>query len=104
MSDATKLTDRQLAVLKELSAKGAVAHYMPYMGRFNENPYWFLSTTMNRATREINALKERGFIDVTAKDRFGNQTIATINDKGRKVLDARSNRPRMADDPRRKRR
>lgn len=83
-----KLTDRQLAVLKLLNQKDAMAHYMPYMGRFNENQYWYLSVDHRRVTREIRALKDRELVEVSSRDEFGNGTIAVINLKGIAALKA----------------
>lgn len=83
-----KLTDRQLAVLRELAKPDARAYYQPYMGRFNPNAYWFLSTTMRRATKEVRVLVARGLLDTKSKDPFGGNTTATINAKGRRLLTA----------------
>lgn len=82
-----KLTARQLDVLKQLAKKGVRAHYMPYMGRFNENPYWFIDPG-RKVTPQIDALKKRGLVDVESSDQFGKCTTAKINNKGRVALKA----------------
>lgn len=80
------MTDRQLKVLRQLAEKGNLAHYMPYMGRFNPGEYWFLRSTHERVTREIRRLKELGLVDVVYEDEFGDRATATISHKGRATL------------------
>ncbi len=53
-----KVTPRCRKVL-DLLIGGAIAHYMPYMGRFRPNPYWFidgLRDKTNKCTREMRVL------------------------------------------------
>lgn len=80
------LTERQLSALKELSQKGVVAHYMPYRGRFNPTPYWFLTSTHRRATREVERLSQLGFVDQEHKDSYGEHSTGRISEKGRAYL------------------
>ena len=80
-----KLTKAQLACLVELSKPGACAHYMRYMGRFTPNPYWFMSTTMRKVTKQIEFLHKHGFINVKS-EKHGDGT-AIINGKGKAYVE-----------------
>jgi hypothetical protein len=75
------LTKAMREVLAELAKPGARAIYMPYMGRFNENPYYFVTTTMKLCTKQIEGLASRGFLDRVDKDNFGGH-YCCINAKG----------------------
>lgn len=61
-----RLTQKQQDILDALRG-GAVAHYMPYQGRFNPNPHYFLSTTLCRCTREIKRLLALGLAMQTSR-------------------------------------
>lgn len=88
MTTKTKsLSDTQLKALKRLSARGVVAYYQRYMGRFNPNAYWFIADDIRgrRATKQIQILIELGFLSTT-KDSLGYTSMAKINDAGIEFL------------------
>lgn len=85
---AKQPTDKMMAVLAELHKPKCRAHFMPYMGRFNEHAYYFLSSTYDRCTREIDGLLKRGLVDRIETNRFDNRHNCVINAAGRKLLRA----------------
>jgi hypothetical protein len=80
-----KLTPRQIECLSELAKPGAKAHYMRYMGSFNPNAYWFITTDHKKRTSQVETLCRLGLLNVK-KDSLGYADRATINAAGRKVL------------------
>jgi hypothetical protein len=81
-----KLTKRQLDVLMQLAEDSNFAHYMPYMGRMNENAYYFLHSNMQKVTQQIRVLRKAGLVDVIGRDPFGDNHRAVINSKGMAVV------------------
>ena len=79
------LTERMLHVLRELAKPNAVADYMRYMGRFCQNPYYFLSTSMERCSAQIDALRERGLVRFVPHGKYGDGH-AEITEAGRRFL------------------
>ena len=76
-----KLSVRELAVLKRLQ-EGNAAHYMPYMGRFRQNAYWFMSGPdypegfkTSKCTREMDKLIKLGLAKVTKSDWRGRTAV-----------------------------
>ena len=61
------MTERQQKLLDEMKA-GARVGYMPYAGNFNPTPYYFLTSTMRRCTREAKALLEMGLVEKYKED------------------------------------
>lgn len=55
-----KLSPLQTRVLSELTKPGAKAHYMD--GGRHHDPYWFLSTTMEHCTKQIEILVRHGLV------------------------------------------
>lgn len=82
---AKKLTPKMEAVLLELSKPKCVAHYMQYMGRFNPNAYYFLSSNYNHCTAQITALQERGLAEIFNDKGFGDHQVR-ITAAGRKMV------------------
>jgi len=81
-----KLSPTQLRVLKDLR-QDSVLHYMPYMGRFRENAYWFVSESMRHVRcSTVNRLVKLGLLEVTQKDCFGMDTRARISPRGLSVI------------------
>jgi len=78
-----KLSNKMAETLTELAKPGAKAHYMPYMGSFNEHPYWFLSGNMRRCSSQIVGLLKRGLV---RRVRDGIHVHAVISDEGRKLV------------------
>ena len=66
-----KLTTTQEDVLTRMKA-GAIAHYMPFMGRFRPNAYWFLSDNQKKCTKAIEKLLKLNIIKIT-KSGFHNE-------------------------------
>ena len=58
------LTPKMFAVLSELAKPKAIAYYMGYMGRFGQNAYYFLSTSMKHCTAQINGLVARELVEL----------------------------------------
>lgn len=58
-----KLTDRQQG-LYEAMKNGAICYYMPYMGRFNENAYYFRDDNHARCTAQVKALLSHGLVEI----------------------------------------
>lgn len=89
---APKLTDAQLAVLRELAKPGAVATLARPETRLD---YWWLSTNYQTCTRQINVLisaeyatEESGVINQRKK------LYARISDAGRAYLIAIDKEPK----------
>ena len=74
-----KLTARQKEVLDALCA-GATAVYMPYMGSYRPNAYWFLTNApsfpRHRVTREMERLLALGLAKYTKRDFRGSHAEA----------------------------
>lgn len=69
MSKQKQLPPTQKELLAAMK-KGAVCHYMPYMGRFRPNAYYFRSDTMKHCTAAARALVEKGLVEVIDKDQW----------------------------------
>jgi len=67
-----KLTDKEKNILERLQ-KGVKCSYMGYMGRFNPNPYWYMSDDMKKCTIQIKGLKRKGYIETKSKNDFGTE-------------------------------
>ena len=82
-----QLSKTQVQVLQDLD-QGSILHFMAYMGRFNLNPYWFVSQTM-RPVRcsTVEKLKRHGFVQVTKRDPFGSKTTAGITESGKVFME-----------------
>lgn len=84
---AKPLTALQRETLEALATPGAVAHYMPYQGRFNPNAYWFRTTDHARCTRQVEALLKMGLLDhLPDENPYRNAGRARINAAGRATL------------------
>jgi len=53
-----RLTPAQVRVLRELCKPGAKAHHS-----HGANLYWFISGTLEHATRQIDALRKHGLLE-----------------------------------------
>jgi hypothetical protein len=79
------LTARQREVLEHLNKIGVRAVYMrPF--RMSEEPYWFISNTMQRCTRQIERLIVLKLVTFRDGNKWGSDRDAVINDAGRAVL------------------
>ena len=76
-----KLTDRMTDLLMAMR-RGAEVYYMPYMGRFNPNPYCFRGDTMARCTVEMNGLKDRGLVEF-GKTKPSGSTMMVLTHAGK---------------------
>lgn len=47
---------------------GVICYYMPYMGRFNQTPYYFRSDTHKRCTKQAETLLRAGLVEKYNKD------------------------------------
>ena len=56
-------TAKMIEVLRELAKPDVIADYMPYMGRFNQSAYYYLSSNWKRCTAQIASLKKRGLAE-----------------------------------------
>lgn len=63
------------AELLEAMRNGVVCHYMPYMGRFCPNAYYFRSDTKKRCTAPSRSLKEKGLVVSVDKDSWGGHKL-----------------------------
>ena len=63
-----KLTKLQQEILDEMKKPGARAFYMPYMGRFRPEPYWFISTSHKKCTKQIERLIALGLVKIIRED------------------------------------
>jgi hypothetical protein len=79
-----KLTQAQQDVLDELGKPGVVAHYMPYLGRFIPEPYWFLSSTHKKCTKQMEKLIKLGLAKIIQSDFAGATAVASITGKDAK--------------------
>lgn len=73
-----KLTESQQKVLDEMRG-GAKAYYMPYIGTFRANPYWFIDTDRRHCTRQIEALIKLGLVEITQSS-YAGKTAAAKNE------------------------
>ena len=48
--------------------KGVVCHYMPYMGRFNPNAYYFRTDSHKRCTKQAESLLKAGLVEKRDED------------------------------------
>ena len=78
-------SEKMLVVLRELAKPGAFAHYMRYMGRFNESAYYFVDATMRRCTREIGGLRARELVEYFDVNTFGDHKVR-ISAAGKKYI------------------
>jgi hypothetical protein len=85
MTAVKKLTPKMLNVLAQLAEPGAKAHYMRYLGRLNENPYYFLSSTNETCTAQVKGLMDRGLVKFVERGEYGDGH-AEIADAGREYL------------------
>lgn len=76
MTTQRKLTKAQQTVLDEMLKPDVVAHYMPYMGRFNPRGYWFLSSTHQRCTKQVDALMRLKLVKIIKRDWCGSTAEA----------------------------
>lgn len=60
VSRGIKLTSRQESLILAMQERRIRVHYMPYMGRFNQNDYYFRSDTMEHVTQAAERLKTLG--------------------------------------------
>lgn len=73
-----KLTPKMQEIY-DLMKAGAIAYFMPYMGRFNQNAYWFLSGNGHtQCTKQIEGLIARGLLEVVNKDKYSNRRSARV--------------------------
>jgi len=77
MAKEKKLTAVQQAVLNRMRS-GALAHYMPYMGRFRPNPYWFLDDNMEHCTRQVQRLIKLGLARYSKREYSGSTAVAVM--------------------------
>ena len=75
------LTKAQQKILDEMRKPGARAIYMPYMGSFQPEAYWFLTTTRKRCTRQIEKLIKLGLVRIVQSDLRGKEAILTQDPK-----------------------
>jgi hypothetical protein len=68
------------AELFQAMRNGVVCHYMPYMGRFCPNAYYFRSDTKKRCTAPARALKEKGLVVSVDKDSWGGHKLIFKSD------------------------
>ena len=61
--------------------QGVTCFYMPYMGRFNQTPYYFRSDTHKRCTKQAEALLKAGLVEKYNKDWRGHALRVKPNDK-----------------------
>lgn len=58
-----KLSPTQAELLEAMTVKGVIVYYMPYMGRFRPNAYFFRSDTSKHCTAPAKALEKRGLVE-----------------------------------------
>ena len=81
-----QLTPKMFTVLSELDKPKAMAFFMPYMGSFRPNAYYFLSaenSTVHRCTAQIRGLVARGLVEYFDVEQFGEHNVR-ISAAGRK--------------------
>jgi hypothetical protein len=82
-----KLSATMLSVLIELRKPEAFLHYMPYMGSFRPNPYYFFHESMKHVRcSTVNGLIERGLAESYDGDRYATNLKVRISEKGRSYL------------------
>jgi len=84
MTKKIVLTVPQRKVLELLSEKDARAFYMPALGRFRENAYWFLSNGPH-CTKQIEKLLSLALVEQRKKSVFDDPQ-AFITTAGREYL------------------
>lgn len=84
MTARPKLTAAQIQTLQELAKPGNAAHYMPYMGRFNQSAYWYIESTRGKFTRQIEKFISLGY--ARKHDVTWSGAKATITPAGRAAL------------------
>ncbi len=62
-----KLPKTQQELLDAMQS-GVVVHYMPYMGRFRPNAYYYRRDTHKRCTAAAEALLEKGLVEIFDMD------------------------------------
>ncbi len=63
------LTEKENEILNKLK-EGIKCHYMEYMGRFNPNPYWFMSDNGRKCTIQIKGLEKKGYIKILSPNPY----------------------------------
>ena len=58
---------------------GVTCFYMPYMGRFNQTPYYIRSDTHKRCTKQAEALLKAGLVETYNHDWRGHSLRVTPN-------------------------
>lgn len=74
-----KLTARQQELLDAMLTKGVKCHYMRYMGRFNENPYYFRTDTHKHCTAPAERLLNLGLVKRMDKDAYGDHVLVAVH-------------------------
>lgn len=64
----TKELSKTQAELLSAMQNGAKCEYMPYMGSFNQNAYYYRNDTMKRCTTAARSLLEKGLVKMVDKD------------------------------------
>jgi hypothetical protein len=57
-----KLSETQRELLDAMES-GVVVRFMPYMGRFNENEYYYRTDNLKRCTAAARALEDKGLVE-----------------------------------------
>jgi len=79
MSVSLKLSKPQQDLLNDFKDEGYFLHYMPYMGRFRENPYYFMSNTMKHyRSVTVEKLIKLGVLGRFNDDGFGNFKVRKL--------------------------
>lgn len=83
-----KLSKTQLEVLKALGQEGSFLHFMPYMGNFRPNPYYFLNLDMRHIRfNTVEALTTKGLV----KSATDGRDKIFITEEGKKFLEENKN-------------
>jgi len=69
----SKLTKKQLEAYNYLKQAGAKAYYMPYMGRYRPQAYWYITNAPSRWTKQVEKLIELKLVKIT-EDTWGSKT------------------------------
>lgn len=77
-----KLTARQQEVLNEMLKPDVKAFHMPYMGRFNPRAYWYLSTSHEKVTSQVEALIKLGLVKISKFNWRGHEAEAVRSHVG----------------------
>jgi hypothetical protein len=72
---AVKLSKTQQD-LHDAMLKGVKCRYMPYMGTFNPNAYYYRNDTMKRCTAQARALLAKGLLKEMDRDWRGHSLVA----------------------------